>query len=171
MPNSDKAPFTTAAEQTTAKGMDDLAGEIGARFALALGDNFYYDGVTSVDDHRFKDTFENVFTGSNLQGEDFFRVLAGNHDHNGNVTAQIAYTDGESANVVSALYNTTRYHSFILRASALYTRTSRYHSFILTHRFTPQSLRALALPLAILRLLRDLRRFQAARDHAGYCDY
>ncbi|GMH79412.1 hypothetical protein TrST_g8542 [Triparma strigata] len=93
---SDKAPYTTVAEQRTAQGMDKIAGGIGARFTLALGDNFYYSGVTSLDDHRFNDTFENVFIGSNLQGENFFRLLAGNHDHNGNVTAQILYSNVSS---------------------------------------------------------------------------
>jgi len=83
------APYTTAAEQATAASMNALGGKVGARFTLALGDNFYYDGVLSLDDQRFNSTFENIFTGSNLQGENFFRVLSGNHDHNGNVSAQV----------------------------------------------------------------------------------
>ena len=48
---------------------------------MALGDNFYYNGVTSVDDKRFKETFEDVFKGDHLKSENFFRVVAGNHDH------------------------------------------------------------------------------------------
>ena len=84
-------PYTTPAEVQTAKGLDMIAAKLDAKFCLALGDNFYHSGITTdVHDHRFQSTFENVYEGSNLQGEDFFRVIAGNHDHYGNVTAQLA---------------------------------------------------------------------------------
>jgi len=43
-----------------------------------------------VDSHRFRDTFENVYTADSLM-KSTFHVLAGNHDHKGNVSAQIAY--------------------------------------------------------------------------------
>ena len=61
----------------------------GATITLALGDNFYDTGVTSVDDSRFQSTFENVFDKDILNN---FKVLAGNHDHNGNVQAQVDYS-------------------------------------------------------------------------------
>ena len=40
----------------------------GIQFAMAIGDNFYSSGIHG-DAHavRFKDTFENVFTGKDLQ--------------------------------------------------------------------------------------------------------
>ena len=50
--------------------------------------------MTSVDDKRFKETFEDIFTAKSLMNRWF--VLAGNHDHYGNVSAEIAYTDRSS---------------------------------------------------------------------------
>jgi len=83
----------TPGEKAMATALGDQAGKVGASFTLALGDNFYFKGVSSVDDPRFRTTFENVFTSPNLQGDNHFRILAGNHDHYGNVTAQLAYTE------------------------------------------------------------------------------
>ena len=54
----DDSPYTTRAEVYTAKYMGEVAEEIGSRFTIALGDNFYEDGVKDVDDKRFKETFE-----------------------------------------------------------------------------------------------------------------
>ena len=44
-------------------------------------------------DLRFKNTFENVFADPYLVNDFTFHVLAGNHDHLGNITAQVAYSD------------------------------------------------------------------------------
>ena len=63
-------------------------------FILLNGDNFYWDGVTSVDDPRFNQTFESTFR-NDLPGfsdMEFF-VVGGNHDYRGNMTAQIEYTN------------------------------------------------------------------------------
>jgi DNA repair exonuclease SbcCD nuclease subunit len=46
--------------------------------------------VGSEDNHRFTDTWDLVYSGSYLQIPWF--VVAGNHDHLGNVTAQISYS-------------------------------------------------------------------------------
>ena len=43
-------PWSTPAEHETAKSMGLEAAKIGARFALALGDNFYEKGI-STDEH------------------------------------------------------------------------------------------------------------------------
>jgi tartrate-resistant acid phosphatase type 5 len=68
---------------------------------LALGDNFYNDGVTNVSDPRFTVTFEDAFNSPHLFADDHFRVVGGNHDHDGpaNITAQIAYGRGVTVQV------------------------------------------------------------------------
>ena len=47
-------PYHTNVEISIAEGMGVLADAKGAQFILALGDNFYYDGVKTVDDERFQ---------------------------------------------------------------------------------------------------------------------
>ena len=87
-------PYYTPAQSETARSMGEEAAKTNASYALALGDNFYETGIGGdAHDSRFKHTFEDVFTAPSLGGEDFFRVVAGNHDHKGNVTAQIAYSE------------------------------------------------------------------------------
>merc|ERR1719183_1861533 len=102
------SPYTTSAEVNTAKGMDSVAASLGAKFALALGDNFYDHGLDSVDSSRFENTFEQCFSGSNLQASNgfTFHVVAGNHDHRGNVQAQIDYSShSERWNFPSQYYS------------------------------------------------------------------
>lgn len=130
-----------------------------AAFTVVLGDNFCVftwsllclvnalkhrvatfadqEGIeTDVHDPRFKETFEDVFTGSSLQGPAYqFYILGGvsertrlcacvlvplfmpaslyasclplqNHDHYGNVTAQIAYTRYSNRWYYPSLYYT-----------------------------------------------------------------
>ena len=81
------APWATPQERETAKGMQKIGDRLAASFSLALGDNFYSDGVENVESKRFKLTFEDVFT-----NQFPFHVIAGNHDHYGNISAQVAYT-------------------------------------------------------------------------------
>jgi tartrate-resistant acid phosphatase type 5 len=88
----DSRPYTTKTEVAVARQMGILAGEVNAAYSLALGDNFYSSGVQSLHDDRFSETFEDVFTNPSLQNKDHFRVLAGNHDHRGNCSAEIAYS-------------------------------------------------------------------------------
>ncbi|KAK3091693.1 hypothetical protein FSP39_021927, partial [Pinctada imbricata] len=83
-------PYHTSIETGVAKQMGMVADKYQSEFILALGDNFYYDGVKDVNDHRFKETYEDVFTAKSLYIP--WYLVAGNHDHNGNVSAQIAYS-------------------------------------------------------------------------------
>lgn len=52
------SPYTTQGEESVAEQMGKTAAQMGSQFTLALGDNFYENGVADVDDPRFKETFE-----------------------------------------------------------------------------------------------------------------
>jgi acid phosphatase len=61
-----------------------------ARFIVAVGDNFYENGVTSVKDAQWQESFENVYTAPSLQVP--WYVILGNHDYHANCDAQIEYS-------------------------------------------------------------------------------
>eukprot|EP00743_Colponemidia_sp_Colp-15_P005700 GILK01006128.1.p1 GENE.GILK01006128.1~~GILK01006128.1.p1 ORF type:complete len:379 (+),score=42.07 GILK01006128.1:42-1178(+) len=49
---------------------------------ISVGDNFYDDGVSSVDDEQWRTSYEHVYSDPLLQGKWF--VALGNHDHHKN---------------------------------------------------------------------------------------
>lgn len=59
-------------------------------FVLVLGDNFYEEGVESVQDEQWKTKFEEMYWQPSLQIP-FYAVL-GNHDYRTNPQAQVEYT-------------------------------------------------------------------------------
>lgn len=65
-------------------------------FLLSVGDNFYLEGVLDAEDSRFQATFEDVYGKTSnketLKNLDFWQVQ-GNHDHRGNATAQVVYSE------------------------------------------------------------------------------
>ena len=78
------------------KDQREVAGQMGlaaaglkAKFVISVGDNFYEDGVASVDDPQWQTSFEKVYTAESLQVP-WWSIL-GNHDYHGNCDAQIAY--------------------------------------------------------------------------------
>lgn len=77
-------------QHRVAKAMATFAEQNGLDFILTLGDNFYEDGVTSVDDSQWKTKFEDVYDAPALNVPVY--ATLGNHDHHGNVQAQIDYT-------------------------------------------------------------------------------
>lgn len=84
-------PYRTRRELHVSHQMAATAEEIDASYVVALGDNFYFAGIRSDEhDFRFKSTFEDVFSQDSLDIP--WLVCAGNHDHYGNVSAQIAYS-------------------------------------------------------------------------------
>ncbi|VDD94633.1 unnamed protein product [Enterobius vermicularis] len=100
-------PYYTYTQTKVAKAMANLDDGNMTQFVLTTGDNIYYTGVDGVDDKRFqvtysyshvkaemsgtwKKTFENVYRSPGLDKPWYF--VAGNHDHFGNITAQIMYT-------------------------------------------------------------------------------
>lgn len=86
---------------------------------VGLGDNFYPNGVTSIDDPQwtgFSDVL--AFTGSSP-----FNMLIGNHDYNGNVTAQIDYTNTNPLWHFPSLNYVEMYRSAAGAVCALYIDT------------------------------------------------
>lgn len=82
------------AQGKAAKGMAKVAKELNIDSVLMLGDNYYDYGIDEemgTSDDQFQNTYENVYT-TELFGNLVFHVLAGNHDHIGDVQAQIDYS-------------------------------------------------------------------------------
>jgi len=70
--------------------MGESARELDARFVISVGDNFYENGVTGIDDPAWQKSFESVYDAPSLQIP--WHVALGNHDYRGNVQAQLDYT-------------------------------------------------------------------------------
>ncbi len=78
--------------QRVLKGaLEQYASAEGFHAGLLLGDNFYPDGVSSVDDPLWEDRFESGLATEPLGRTRWFAVL-GDHDYRGNTAAQIHYT-------------------------------------------------------------------------------
>ena len=69
--------------------MATVAGDAGAKFIVSVGDNFYEDGIASVEDPQWQTSFEKVYSAASLQVP--WYVILGNHDYHNNCDAQIAY--------------------------------------------------------------------------------
>jgi tartrate-resistant acid phosphatase type 5 len=74
-------------QQAVADRMAITAQEVGSRFVVSTGDNFYFRGVSSATDRQWDTSFQNIYAASSLQTP-WYPVL-GNHDYGGNVQAQL----------------------------------------------------------------------------------
>lgn len=81
-------------QRKVAVQMGKTAEAIGARFVISTGDNFYPSGVESVEDPQWKTSFEDIYAAPALSIP-WYAVL-GNHDHRGNVKAQVDYSERSS---------------------------------------------------------------------------
>jgi acid phosphatase len=77
-------------QREVAAAMGQAAAEIGSRFVLSVGDNFYPDGMQSVTDPQWRTSFEDVYTAPSLQTP--WHVALGNHDYHGRPEAEIEYS-------------------------------------------------------------------------------
>lgn len=80
----------TPEQHHVAAAMGRATAEARSDFVLAIGDNFYSDGVTSTDDPLWQSVFEGVYTHPALQVP--WYALLGNHDYRGNPQAQLDYS-------------------------------------------------------------------------------
>ena len=78
-------------QSDVADGMGVVGEKIRSRFTISTGDNFYLDGVRSLEDPKWERSYENIYTAASLQSR--WYVTLGNHDWLGDVPAQIEYTD------------------------------------------------------------------------------
>jgi tartrate-resistant acid phosphatase type 5 len=69
--------------------MAQAAQDMGAKFVISVGDNFYENGVASVSDPHWRASFEDVYQQASLQIP--WHAVLGNHDYHGNCDAQLAY--------------------------------------------------------------------------------
>ncbi|WKX91663.1 hypothetical protein Q1695_010023 [Nippostrongylus brasiliensis] len=83
-------PFVTYAQKVVVKAMTTIAAEKKVRYVINVGDNIYFTGVSDEYDSRFKSSFEDVYNTDALDIP--WYMIAGNHDHFGNVTAQVVYS-------------------------------------------------------------------------------
>jgi len=90
LPNDEGHSPASVNANLVAQEMAKAAGETDAKFVVALGDNFYWRGVSSENDPLFKTVFEDRFKQPELQVPWF--VILGNHDHYGNADAQLLYS-------------------------------------------------------------------------------
>jgi acid phosphatase len=92
----------STAQKRLAAAFGRTADVVRARFVISTGDNFYPAGVTSVEDAQWKTSFEDMYDAPSLMIP-WYPVL-GNHDHKGNVGAQMAYTQRSSRWRMSGAY-------------------------------------------------------------------
>lgn len=69
--------------------MAKVSRELDPRFIISVGDNFYENGVLSVDDSHWRKSFEDVYGDPALQVP--WHCILGNHDYHGNCDAQTDY--------------------------------------------------------------------------------
>lgn len=83
-------PNQAESAKRVASTMGLVADEIAARFVISTGDNFYNEGVESIDDPLWQVLFEQVYNALSLNCP--WYVVLGNHDYGGNPDAELAYS-------------------------------------------------------------------------------
>ncbi|KAG0612699.1 hypothetical protein M758_6G046700 [Ceratodon purpureus] len=81
----------TQNQHMVAHQMAMFATEHQIKFVTGLGDNFYESGIRNLDDSQLVEKFEEVYKDSYLTTIPWF-VALGDHDHCGNISAQVEYS-------------------------------------------------------------------------------
>lgn len=103
-------PWVTPQQKATAAGMEKIGAQLKPNSVISLGDNFYNDGIpTDEDSNRFENTWNVVYNGESLQVP--WYLIGGNHDHYGNITAQIAFSEHDSRWTFPNIYYTKSFTS------------------------------------------------------------
>lgn len=111
-------PYSTPAQRGVASGMGVVGERIGATAVLGLGDNFYFSGIRGDETaDRFEQTWNSVYTAPSLQVP--WYNIAGNHDHYGNVTAEIEYTNSQPLENNHRWYFPSLYYKESFNATAI----------------------------------------------------
>lgn len=93
-------------QKEVAKQLGNAALMLDSEFIVTVGDNFYPNGVASIYDEHWNASYNNIYTHPSLF-IDWYAAL-GNHDHRGNINAQIAYSDiSRRWNMPAAYYSKT----------------------------------------------------------------
>ena len=136
-----------ADQYAVAKVVEQVCAARGCDFALYLGDNFYDDGVFSVDDEQFQTKFELPYANLDLP----FYVVLGNHDF-GEIPVQFWRTD---------------FQVEYTKHSTKWTMPDHYYDFAHEHAaFLALDTNQLMLGLAGTQGQKQWAR-KALRDHAG----
>jgi acid phosphatase len=77
-------------QRAVAVQMGKTAAAIGSQYTVSVGDNFYENGVTGLDDPQWRSSYEEIYTAPSLQS--YWKIILGNHDYRGNVQAQLDYS-------------------------------------------------------------------------------
>ncbi len=79
----------SADQQAVANQMIIQAKKLNPNFIMTVGDNFYEDGVTDIQDDHWKKSFSNVYKELTTNFDWF--ITLGNHDYKGKPEVEIAY--------------------------------------------------------------------------------
>ncbi|RLM59016.1 purple acid phosphatase 3-like [Panicum miliaceum] len=75
-------------QSLVAEQMGIIGEKMDIDFVVNVGDNFYKNGLTGVDDKTFEESFTNIYTAKSLQ-KPWYTIL-GNHDYRGDALAQLS---------------------------------------------------------------------------------
>jgi tartrate-resistant acid phosphatase type 5 len=117
-----RSPYTTPEQLAVANQMHIYAKTKPINFVLSFGDNFYPNGIYESNVHRFKATFEDVYVRNNLSDVKWL-VVAGNHDHRGEIEKQLEYT-----NVSRVWHFPSLLHAITIRLNSSRPTTNSFDS-------------------------------------------